>query len=333
MSKKKIAISTIISQNYGNRLQNYALQIVLQELGYEVTTLRRNAADVSVVYKVKNYLHYIWKTNNTTQFFRFNKHINWSRGVYTTNLKELDSQYDFFITGSDQVWNPYYSFAGTDLDFLTFTETEKRIAYAASFGVAQLPEEKVYDFSSKLIGFEKISVREDAGADIIKNLSGKVAEVVLDPTMLLNAEQWRNIEKQPSNMPDGRYTLVYSVESMSEELRCAVENAKKESLVIDVRKIDGKEFAVGPAEFIYLIDHAEKMITDSFHGTVFSILFHVPFVIYNRNGINMNSRLETLLNTFELNNSITAERFCSADKILEKKREKSIQFLKNALEN
>lgn len=333
MSTKRIAIITIVSQNYGNRLQNYALQMVLRGLGYEVITLRRNAADVSIVYKVKNYLHYIWRTNNTTQFFRFNKRIKWSRAVYTTNLNELNGKYDYFITGSDQVWNPYYSFTGTDLDFLTFTETDKRIAYAASFGVAELPEEKVHDFSSKLEGFEKISVREDAGADIIKTLSGKVAEVVLDPTMLLTAEQWRKIEKRPPNMPNGKYTLVYSVESMSEELRCAVEKEKEKGLVVDVREIDGKESAVGPSEFIYLIDNAEKMITDSFHGTVFSILFHTPFVIYNRNGINMNSRLETLLNSFELNNGITAERFCNVDIILDKKRQKSLRFLKNALEN
>lgn len=330
---EKIAIATIVSQNYGNRLQNYALQSVLQNLGYNVTTLKRQGLDWSYKYKLKNYLHYIWKTNNTTQFFRFNKLINWSKDVYTTNLDGLNDKFDFFIAGSDQVWNPIYSFTGTDLDFLTFTETKKRIAYAASFGVSKLPTERINDYKNKLKGFEKKSVREEAGAVIIKELTGKQVPVVLDPTMLLTADQWKKIEKRPPNMPKEEYTLVYSVESMSTNLKKLVEEEKKKGLVLNVKKLNEKESAVGPAEFLYLIDHANKMLTDSFHGAVFSILFHTPFIICNRDGINMNSRIETLLNTFELNGKITEDAFLNADKLLKIKRKESIQFLKEAIKN
>lgn len=331
MSKKKIAIVTINSQNYGNRLQNYALQIILRELGYEATTLHRNVEDTSIVYKLKNYFHYIWNVNNTTQFFKFNKLIKWSRKIYKTDIEDLKDKYDFFISGSDQVWNPFYSFTGTNLDFLVSVESKKRIAYAASFGVEKLPNEKAEDFKIKLKDFEKISVREEAGANIIKNLLGKSVPVVLDPTMLINVEQWRKIEKCPPNMPKGKYTLVYSVESMSEELKYKVK--KERGMVLEVKKLNGKQWAVGPAEFVYLIDHAEKMITDSFHGTVFSILFHTPFVICKRDGIDMNSRLDTLLNTFELNGEITKEKFLNADRILESKRKEAVRFLKEALED
>lgn len=329
---KKIAIVTINSQNYGNRLQNFALQFILENLGYDITTLKRQNYDWSFKFKLKNYLHYIWKTNNTTQFFKFNKLIKWSKGIYSNNFKYLNNKFDYFIAGSDQVWNPVYSFTGTELDFLTFAESNKRIAYAASFGVSKIPTEKVNEYKNKLEGFEKISVREDAGATIIQKLNGKQVPVVLDPTMLLTANQWRKIEKKPSNMPSGKYTLVYSVESMSDELKRIVNEERKKNLVIDVKKMLGKEFAVGPAEFLYLIDHADKILTDSFHGTVFSILFHTPFVICNRDGINMNSRIETLLNTCELSEEITEDSFANADKILELKRKESIQFLKNALE-
>ena len=112
-----------------------------------------------------------------------------------------------------------------------------------------------------------------------------------------------------------------------------MEEEKKKGLVLNVKKLNEKESAVGPAEFLYLIDHANKMLTDSFHGTVFSILFHTPFIICNRDGINMNSRIETLLNTFELNGKITEDAFLNADKLLKIKRKESIQFLKEAIKN
>lgn len=328
---KKVAIITINSQNYGNRLQNYALQTVLEKLGCEVTTLNRDLSHISFSYKLRNYIHYIWKTNKTTNFFKFDKLIKWSNNVYNSNLDQLNKEYDFFVAGSDQIWNPYYAFTGTELDFLTFTSTNKKIAYAASFGVSELPEEKIYEFQKKLYGFEKISVREDAGAKIIENLTEKKVPVVLDPTMLLNVEHWRKLEKRPIKMTNEKYTLVYCVESMSDELKIKVEQEKKKGLVLEIKKFENKEWAIGPAEFIYLIDHADKLITDSFHGTVFSILFHTPFVICKRDGINMNSRIDTLLNCFELNDNLTAERFMNADKILTLKREESLSFLKKAL--
>ncbi len=329
---KNIAIVTINSLNYGNRLQNYALQTVLESLGYKTETIRRNVSENSLLYKLKNYAHYIWKPNYATQIFKFNKSIKWSKKVYESDLEDLNDSYDYFIVGSDQVWNPYFYFTGTDLDFLTFANTSRRIAYAASFGVSEIPDEKIIDFKNKLKNFKKISVRENAGAEIITKLSGARVPVVLDPTMLLTAEQWRGIEKRPHNMPKEKYTLVYCVESMSADVRKKVEEEKKKGLVLEVRKRNGKEWAVGPNEFLYLIDHAEKLITDSFHGTVFSILFHTPFVVCDRDDLNMYSRLDTLLKTFEIETEITEDMFLRAEIVLKKRRNESLQFLKNALE-
>lgn len=329
----KIGIVTIVSQNYGNRLQNYALQTVLQNMGYTVNTIRRTEVPFSLT--IKNYLHYVWHTNNTTQFFRFNKKIVWSKSVWGNNpqLKELQSQYDYFIAGSDQVWNPYYTFTGTDLDFLAFVEDKRKIAYAASFGVSSLPGEKVPQYKEYLCDFSKISTREDAGADIVFSLTGRRVPVVLDPVLLLEAGQWREVAKKPRNMPKGPYTLVYSVESMSEELKNAVEEEKKNHQVLEVRKLNGKEWAVGPAEFLYLIDHADKLLTDSFHGTAFSVLFHTPFYIYGRSGHNMSSRMDTLLSTVELKDvdEFSQAEFDRSDMLLKKKRLESLGFLRAAL--
>lgn len=328
-----IGIVTIVSQNYGNRLQNYALQTVLQNMGYTVNTIRRIEVPFSLI--VKNYIHYLWHTNNTTQFFKFNRKIVWSKSVWGDNsqLKELQSQYDYFIAGSDQVWNPYYTFTGTDLDFLTFVEDERKIAYAASFGVSSLPSEKAAQYKEYLCDFSKISTREDAGADIVFSLTGRGVPVVLDPVLLLEAEQWRKIAKKPRNMPKGPYTLVYSVESMSEALKNAVEEEKKNHQVLEVRKLNGKEWAVGPAEFLYLIDHADKLLTDSFHGTVFSVLFHTPFYIYGRDGHNMSSRMDTLLSSVELKDvsEFSQAVFDRSDVLLKKKRLESVGFLRDAL--
>lgn len=333
MSKEKIAIITIISENYGNRLQNYALQVVLQNMGYTVKTLRRKKISLSLV--IKNYIHYLWHTNNTTQFFKFNRKIAWSKSVWgnKSQLNELQSQYDYFIAGSDQIWNPYYTFTGTDLDFLTFVEDKIKIAYAASFGVSSLPSEKALQYKEYLCDFSKISTREDAGADIVFSLTGRQVPVVLDPVLLLEAEQWRKIAKRPHKMPKGHYTLVYSVESMSEALKKAVEEEKKNHQVLEVRKLNGKEWAVGPAEFLYLIDHADKLLTDSFHGTAFSVLFHTPFYIYERDGHSMSSRMDTLLSTVELKNvdEFSQAEFDRSDMLLKKKRLESIGFLRAAL--
>ena len=333
MPKKKIAIITIISENYGNRLQNYALQVVLQNMGYTVKTLRRKKMSRSLV--IKNYIHYLWQINNSTHFFRFNKKIEWSNSVWEkhSNLGHLKEQYDFFIAGSDQIWNPYYSFVGTDLDFLTFVEDKRKIAYAASFGVSSLPSEKVPQYKEYLCDFSKISTREDAGADIVFSLTGRRVPVVLDPVLLLEAGQWRKVAKKPRNMPKGPYTLVYSVESMSEELKNAVEEEKKNHQVLEVRKLNGKEWAVGPAEFLYLIDHADKLLTDSFHGTAFSVLFHTPFYIYGRSGHNMSSRMDTLLSTVELKDvdEFSQAEFDRSDMLLKKKRLESLGFLRAAL--
>lgn len=329
---KKVAILTIVSQNYGNRLQNYALQEIIKKKGFEVETIRRNKN--SMIYNIKNIIHLFLKTNSSTKFWLFNKKITWSKHVIgECNLKTLNNHYDFFVVGSDQVWNPHYSFVGSELDFLTFTPSNKRIAYAASFGVDVVPDNKVELYKTWLSDFNKISVREYEGAKIIKHLCEKEVEVVLDPTLLLAADDWRKIYCPPIHTRDD-YILVYSVDKMGIELKQQVEELQKSKTVINVKEIaNGYNCPIGPAEFLFLIDHASLLLTDSFHGTVFAILFHTPFRIFKRPGIDMSSRMKSLLKMAGIEEQqFDDDIWGKVDNKIEELRNYSLKFLYNALE-
>ena len=331
----KIGIITIESFNYGNRLQNFALQHTLEKLGYEVETIQRNPAksyQTHIKRWAKKVIQRISRSKGA-RFQEFDTLIRHSK-YYATNSEISDNikqHFDYFIAGSDQIWNPYYDFVGS-VECLTFANPEQRIAYAGSFGISSLPVSKQALYKEWFSDFNHISVREEAGAQIIKQLTGKDVPVVLDPTLLLTASDWRSIEKKTCDMPVGDYVLVYYVEDMSTSFREAVEKAKKTMTVIDIKakQKNGHEWSVGPSEFLWLIDHAEILYTDSFHGTVFSILFHTIFRVFERDGIKMNSRIDTLLNILAINQEKTD--FTNVEKRLEVLRKDSIQFLKTALQ-
>ena len=302
---------------------------MLESVGCEVYTIKRDKT--TFIYTVKNYFHYFIKTNSVTQFFKFNKLIHWYKKVCMnfSDLKNIESEFDYFVAGSDQIWNPHYSFTGSDIDFLTFTNTEKQIAYAASFGVSSIPDEKKKNYKDWLSSFGNISVRETDGAKIIADMTGRKVPVVLDPVLLLSAEKWRKLAVKPRNMTDKPYVLVYSVENMSENLRRAVEYEGENVEIVYVKDDKKRNWAVGPREFIYLIDHAEKLLTDSFHGTAFSVILHTPFELFDRDGINMNSRTETLLANLglETNKILDVNCFSESDNKLRLLKEESLNYL------
>lgn len=355
---KKIGIVTIIdNDNYGNRLQNYALQETIKKYGFKVTTLNNYARlnnKEKIINRIKSYIvfslgslkKYI-KSNKKRlkNFKKFNKeYINLTNKIYTPYTKNLNNQFDAFVVGSDQVWKPIFN-RMRDFDFLSFADKEKRISYAASFGISEIPEE----YKSKLINglkdFDKISVREEQGARIIKNICNKEAKVVLDPTLLLPIENWKSIERKPEFHKSNNYILTYFLDYSSYK-NVVEEYAKNNGLeVINLMDKKSKYYECGPSEFLYLFHNAKMILTDSFHACVFSILYKVPFYIFNRNVKNkinnMNSRIETLLTTFNLEDrkyndesklSTDNCNFDYVDAILKENRSKSIDFLKSALE-
>lgn len=326
----KVAIVTIIDMiNYGNRLQNYAMQEVLREMGEEVETLIVLSAKRSVmnvfkrallVFKPKLMYRLRPYTKREKPFEDFSqKYIN-SRVIYSLSgktPKRIASEYDYFVLGSDQVWNPEFMEldvpnGGAYNRFLQFAHKRQRIAVSPSFGVSSLDDKWKDIYRDNLISFQGLSAREDAGAKIIEQLVGNKAEVLLDPTMMVSAEHWSKFANKPNIDTESPYLLKYVLGHQSEVYkekitRIAEENGLK---VYELMSDKMQELLTAtPDQFVYLIEHAKLVCTDSFHATVFSILFNKPFILHQReDGLaSMSSRLETLLNTLGLQELLYSE--------------------------
>lgn len=344
---KKIGIITINSINYGNRLQNYSLQKAIESLGYSVTTVQRELPSKRkqrIKKEIKKIGQYCLGTKGS-KFDMFNRRIKISKSYALANTQQdgLKSECDYFIAGSDQVWNPHYNFVGTS-DLLAFAKPEQRVSYAASFGVNEIPDEKREVYAKNLSQFKELSVREKRGAEIIKELTGRDAQVVLDPTMLLTSEQWSKVEKKYKFSPKKEYAFVYSLGEKSADFESAINRYGKEMEIFDIRTIqkNGREIPVGPAEFLHLIHHAELILTDSFHASVFSVLFHKRFITFKRPGIDMSSRIVSLANTIGAEDKLDRDNnldcsdeldYVKVEQLIVGEREKSINFLKKALED
>ena len=342
---KKVAIVTIESLNYGNRLQNYALQEILKSLSCSVKTLHRVHESKTVTSCAKRMAQNILQTK-AAKFRRFDANIDFSDVIlgkddYPNGLAE---KFDYFVVGSDQVWNPYYAFAGGECDFLTFAKNDQKISYAASFGVSIIPEKKEIEYAEYLKSFKSISVREHQGAIIVKKLSGRDATVVLDPTLLLDEEDWMKVEKKSLCRPKGKYIFVYALGDKTDRFENKIKQLKEKYEIFDVRSVqkNGKELPIGPSEFLYLIRNSEEVLTDSFHATVFSIIFHKRYITFNRPGLNMNSRIESLAKVVGAKSQLTGcgdldcEKgmyYIKVDELLKEERHNSIEFLKNTLSN
>jgi len=145
------------------------------------------------------------------KFRKFDKKIEFSNVVLKRDEYPigLEDRFNYFIVGSDQVWNPHYDFVAGKCDFLTFARNYQKISYAASFGVNEIPYERKFEFAEYLKNFKAISVREKQGARIVEELVKRNAAVVLDPTLLLNENEWKQVEKKPVCCPKKEYVFVY----------------------------------------------------------------------------------------------------------------------------
>ena len=349
--KLKAGIITItIGVNYGNRLQNYALQKVLNNLGVDATTFENVYQEKTLKNKIKRYI--VLKKKNKVfrlKLQRFkdfdNKYIKLGEKIKSYSIpKHLSYSYDYFICGSDQIWNPYFS-GNTGTNFATFAPKEKRISYAPSFGVSTVPQEKVQEYKEYLENMHMLSCREQQGTEIIKKITGRDAALVLDPTMLLDKNEWEQIATKTKYAPNNEYICTYFLGSVQSEYKEYIDKiAKQNNLevfnIMDMSDMD--KFSTDPAEFIYLIKNAKIICTDSFHGTAFSIIFNKPYVLFERksNMENMSSRFESLKNILELPDrnydKLQLEVLFNMDydKVNEniaKMRKQSIEYLKQTL--
>ncbi len=316
MTQKKIAIVTLYGDNnFGNKLQNYAVQCYFEKRGLTVKTLtywerKHTVYDLhSMLYRIKESIFHqdplLKKRVAMIKSFS-DDYLKLGEEVRYRKLDgNLADRYDFFVAGSDQVWH-CWSGEKKELAYflLTFARPEQRITIAPSFGFKKFNPKFLDVYKYGLEGFRFINCREQEAAELIKLLTGKEAEVILDPTMLVNIDVWEKIRRKPNNFCEKRYVLTYTLGEMSAELRDAVKKYCDDNNFELINLMDKKEkyyTATRPDEFLYWISNAELVLTDSFHATVFSILFNTCFITFSRHKEGgMENRIDTLLKKFSL---------------------------------
>lgn len=379
----KIGVITIEKvNNYGAELQATATIKVLQGMGYETEIIdycyyknwnfkdtRISAPFVSMSVKgrlmywvkyrlvnriVAKILPLLYPTvkrriQRFEDFHKINTRMS-KRYLSMPELYQTKMDYDVYVVGSDQVWNPSAS-SSIEPYFLTFAPKEaKRISYASSFGVSNIPASLYEKYKRLLSNIDYLSVREQTGVCLVKTLTGRDATCVLDPTLLLNKKQWGNIMLAYPHMPS-RYILVYQLlpsetlpslaKSIAEEMKCPIYYLAKRAYAVNAPNGMRVIKDAGPAEFLWLIKNASCVVTNSFHGTAFSVNFCTPFYTVLNSKRGSNARITSLLNSVNLMGRIVYEgdklpffSFYDADyvqKHIEMLRKDSTSYLEKAL--
>ena len=353
--------------NYGTRLQNYALCRVLEACNVQPITLALIDGGTVVKRLLKNFLsllpeqwghvsHYRVDRYKRQMFARFNKHLN-LLPIRSSQLSKLDFTHACAIAGSDQIWSPKHLSVNphdADLFFLRFVPQNKRFAYAPSFGSADVPEWYGLRYAQYITEFNKLSVREETGRDIIQSLIGRDAQVMPDPTFLLSRDEWKQLTestKPPVTVSDKSFALVYFLSEQSTEVRSHIAAyAKTRGLrIISIagnQVLDGDIIAT-PDVFVSLIRHAVTVFTDSFHAAVFSIIMQTPFVVFRRTDVDQISRLQTLLRTYRLecalaetvtdvsafDRIIKQEEFHVTEQLMAAERRRGLNYIDRCLAN
>ncbi len=369
---KKIAAITFHSaHNFGSCLQAYALQEYVKRLGkekgqeidYKIINLRKDIQDKMYNYVknssgVKKILKKILYGNSLERQYQiFEDFINNSLQLTPTtyhtleDLKKADLKFDYYISGSDQIWNV----TAQDFDWaymLDFPSFGTKISYAASFGPKErkIEQEKSEKIKNLLNQYKYISVREEGTKSKMAQYTDKPIEINVDPTMLLSKQEWEKLIDTKPLYSKHKYLLFYTLRMSKERVSYIKKLAKKLGLHVVVItpfiKYDMmggfvKLYDTGPKEFLNLIKNAELVISSSFHGTVFSIVLNKPF--YSLDGLNDN-RISTLLKETKLENrslSIGDEikledvynvEFTVANAQIEIEKERSKKYLLKALD-
>ena len=305
MSSHNVGIVTLPgSFNYGNRLQAYASVSIYRKLGFEPSLLeieirpnfvRDSKAFIKKLLRRKDENPETRMTEGRrASFSRFNSNM---ATQHCRDTVGLSSHFDCFSVGSDQTWNPYYCTYNDDWYFLAFARPEQRIALAPSIGLDALNSNQARRVARGVSGFSSLSTRERRGAELIKECSGRDAEVICDPTLTLSAEEWRTVADDRCT-PTEPYVFTYLLGGIGVEAADVLDKLTNHGCIPVVPLSDRQkpgEPEAGPAEFISLIDHAAHVVTDSFHAAVFSSILQTPLTIVHREGgASMFSRLEQL---------------------------------------
>lgn len=385
---KKIALVTCYFQhNYGSQLQALATQMIFDKLGLENETIRIDGLKPEInKAKYKYFLSKIFDLNTVRdkmatvrkqiakrtnpeyarnlaardRIFSHFAETKFTLSELYTSKSELGKNaysYGAFVVGSDQLWLP--SNISADYYTLNFVPEEvKKIAYATSFGVSQLPHKQAEMAKKFLNRLNAIFVRETSGQKLIKQLTGKEVPLVCDPTLLFTAEEW-NKQAPATRRIKGNYILCYFLGNNPEQrsfakrlataLNCKIVQLPNldEYIKSDEGFADYPLYDVSPLDFIALIRDAQFVLTDSFHCTVFSTLFEKPFFSFRRynndSQVSTNSRIYSLLDTFGIPERLLRGNeeisqctkmqidFAQVHQNIDLLRQKSIQYLTKAI--
>lgn len=375
---KKVAIVTRYDDNYGACLQAAAMQYVLRKYEIQGEILRytplTERVEQNIVLKIINRIKkmgvlkvikialikkYIQRRKMAFQNFRKQKILITKHTFQNADeMTKVINQYDAFICGSDMIWCEEF-FKLLNVYFLQFAPRGKRIAYSPSFGREKLKEENKMIYSKLIKEIDFISCRENSGISIIKELSGKNATHTVDPTLLLTKNEWMSIMSKDNEVKGNmNYLLKYMFTELTENGKdfikeiCQTANIKMRT--IPSTRFEYKEeeknnmVGHGPFEFLSMYKHSRFIVTNTFHGLVFALIFEKPFLVFKREDSGVwakyDERLVSLLKELDLldryvsQNSKFKEEWLTLDytKVNVKIncwREDSEKYLINALQN
>lgn len=392
---KKLANLTLVINNYGTKLQSYALCKAIKSFNLvepEVINIQDSWHGVNVKISRKKQLIDVFKTykfkslkkifdfirwqnqfklvrkniadfkdaiaRKDELFAEFDKNIPYTQKDYTIdNIRDGQlSDYEMFIVGSDQVWNAP-RLGCIDVYMCDFLPQKKRgLSYAASFAINEIPDNFLDDYKKYISNMDTLLVREAKGVELCKQLGRNDARHVVDPTLLLEGDEYEELVTNPIDLVGtGDYILVYSLTSSMKIYEQASKLAARNNCKMVMLKrtpcppmastfknaVDLLE--VGPSEFLGLIKHAKCVVTGSYHALMFSLLLHTDFYIYLDNANAENSRLLSTLEMFGLNDQLYYETsslpknlpnvdFDAVEPIIKNKREESLRLLRESIE-
>ena len=375
MGNKKIGIATVYTGfNYGSALQAFATKTLISKMGYDgeilklsgsllpgrdvrikktLTVLLRSSLHPGGLKSLKNYGDSIKKplSSESREMFRqFADYKLCPREVKYKDIKKsaCSDEYYTFLCGSDQVWNsavfyvdPFY--------YLRFAPEEKRVAFAPSFGRDFIPKYNKRKIRKYVSGIKHKSVREESGVQLIKELTGDTAQMLLDPTLVLTPEEWTKALKI-KDIEQEKYLLAYFLDEPSEKAKKAVaEISEKYGLKIIGLPYSFEDISwaaniadAGPSEFVEYIKNASFVCTDSFHGTAFSLNFNIPFYTFEReygNAGKQSERVISILDIVSQKDRYEPENienafgvsFDNVNSVLREQREKSKKYLSDVI--
>ncbi|WP_170930567.1 polysaccharide pyruvyl transferase family protein [Fibrobacter sp. UWB1] len=386
---KKIGVLTLVFQNYGTRLQSFALAKVLNRISlgkYKIEVINLEPTWIDCHLNYVQTIKKIFRSYGLNGFVYLFNYLRWRYELkkinavnhseeeqkrsqlfdylislipYTTQKYTCNDvrngvleEYDAIVVGSDQVWNGV-KVRNQDV-FGLKSYTNKKLSYAASFGITSFSNEMFDEYKKIVNSFDCLLMREREGVDICNSMGRDDAEFVLDPTLLLDEVEYESLIQRGEMNIRGEFIFVYSLNSSYKIFNQAYKLAKKNGckMVVlkrsfcppDIKKYKGAEelYAVSPEGFLWLIKHAKCVVTNSYHALLFSINFKKSFYLYLDNCDEENSRMLTIVRMLNLENNVFWETqslstkienvdYMDSTRILNQYRNRSIDLLKKSL--